>query len=215
MTLRATILFTQAKGGSGKTTLLTQLAAHWLQAGRRLAIVDLDPQGTALRWCGQRARDPGLPAPAKAIESADWRAAPDLREAAAAADLVLVDTAGAVDALRGVVRDRADLVIVPCQPSMADVWATDATLTALGDGSTPSLIVLNRCPARSRAAALAETELARTGASLATARLGQRAAFAEAIMRGAGVSEMARSGKAAEEIRALAAEIEKRLVALR
>ncbi|MEM8741932.1 MAG: ParA family protein [Pseudomonadota bacterium] len=205
--MKATIIFTQAKGGSGKTTLLTQLAAHWLDAGLSVALVDLDPQGSSLAWAHLR-ETAARPAQLKlALESADWRAASDLREAQAAADLVLVDTAGHAEALRGLIRDRADLMVIPVQPSMADVLATQATLKTAAAGTTPHFLVLNRCPPRSRAADAARAQLAQTGAPMAETRLGQRAAYAEAFMMGAGVTELPTARRAAQEIRALAGEI--------
>ena len=53
------ITFAQQKGGAGKTTLLAHLAASWAEAGRQVAILDLDPQQSLTRWAALRA-DPGL-----------------------------------------------------------------------------------------------------------------------------------------------------------
>lgn len=203
------LLFAQAKGGAGKSTLLTQLAALWLGEGRRVAVLDLDPQRSASGW--GRARTAAGRAGAPVTESADWRAAGDLREAARAADLVLVDTPGRADAAGIGLLGEAGLVVIPCQPSAPDVWATAATLAAVRGARRPHLVVLNRCPARSRAAAAAEARLAAEGAPVAAARLGARAAFAEAFMAGAGVTETDPGGKAAAELRALAAELLGRL----
>lgn len=40
------------KGGSGKTTAVVNLAAALAARGRRVLVVDLDPQATATRWLG-------------------------------------------------------------------------------------------------------------------------------------------------------------------
>ena len=43
------------KGGVGKTTLALHLAGRWAGKGRRVLVVDADPQGSALDWSEQRA----------------------------------------------------------------------------------------------------------------------------------------------------------------
>ena len=45
-----TILVLNAKGGSGKTTLATNLAGYLASEGAKIALVDLDPQGSSLDW---------------------------------------------------------------------------------------------------------------------------------------------------------------------
>ena len=48
------IVLVNPKGGSGKTTIAINLAAHYAASGRRVTLVDLDPQGSSSRWLAKR-----------------------------------------------------------------------------------------------------------------------------------------------------------------
>lgn len=210
------VLFVQQKGGAGKTMLLTQLAAHFAglgaATGARVALIDLDPQRSTAAWFAERQKRGrvagGDAAGMDLLESAEWRAGSDIRDAARAADWVFVDAPGAADVLgRGAMR-AADFALIPCQPAMVDVWASAATLEMAAKEKLPHAVVLNRFPPRGRAAEAAAAALAASGAPVFAPRIGTRAAFVDAFMQGAGVTETARNSKAAQEIAALAAALE-------
>src|SRR5476649_1783169 len=44
------ITIAQQKGGAGKTTVAIHLAVAWKQCGKRVAVVDIDPQGSLTHW---------------------------------------------------------------------------------------------------------------------------------------------------------------------
>ncbi|MEL6335575.1 MAG: ParA family partition ATPase [Pseudomonadota bacterium] len=207
------ILLTQQKGGAGKTTVLTSLAAHLAGQGAAVSVLDLDPQGSTLAWARARAARAHL-APVDVIESAEWRARSDISEAARGRDWVLVDAPGSADTLGKTAMRAADFALIPCQPSAADVWATEATLDNLRATGLEHAIVFNRVPPRSRVAEAAMIEAEDLGAPILDARLGARAVFAEAFMTGRGAGEMPRAGRAAEELSALAAAVTARVAAL-
>lgn len=203
-----TVLFVQQKGGAGKTMLLTQLAAHYAGFGASVAMIDLDPQRSTTNWFAERRKRLGSAGGIDLIESAEWRAISDIRDAARGSDWVLVDAPGSADVLGRSAMRAADFALIPCQPAMADVWATATTLAMAADQKLPHAVVLNRFPPRGRAAEAAAESLAASGAPILTPRIGARAALADAFMQGAGVTETARSSKAATEIAALAAALE-------
>ena len=201
------ILLAQQKGGAGKTTLLTQLAAHYAGQGERVAILDLDPQRSAAGWFA--AREARLGDGGVVLgESKEWRAASDMKEWRAKADRVLVDAPGSADVLgRGAMR-AADFALIPCQPSMADLWASEPTLAMAAKAGLAHALVLNRMPPRGRAAEAVLARLAESGAPVLDPRIGQRTVFVEAFMAGAGVTEMAPRSTAAAEIAAVAAALD-------
>lgn len=203
------ITFAQQKGGAGKTTLLTQLAAH-MAAQKRIALIDLDPQKTLTGWMDERIRRSGG-ADMDLIESSEWRIGIDLKKAARDADIILIDCPGTADMMLGKVMRETDMVVVPAQPSAPDVWATRATVRMAGKEGADAYVVLNRVPPRGGAVEDIAAKLVDEGADLLKERIGNRVAFSAAFGKGAGVSETAKSSKAAEEIAALAKAIQKKL----
>ena len=56
MTRKRVYSFVNQKGGVGKTTLAVNVAAEKARRGRRVLLLDADPQGSALDWQAQRGR---------------------------------------------------------------------------------------------------------------------------------------------------------------
>jgi chromosome partitioning protein len=202
------ITIAQQKGGAGKTTLAAQLAIAWMRQGRKLALLDIDPQGSLAAWAElrrQRLGEAALGLTCAAL--AGWRAGEWVERHARDADIIIVDSPPHAELEAQIALRVANLVLVPLQPSPLDLWSTATTLRLARAENRPLLAVLNRVPARSSLVESVTTELTRDGVKLATATLGSRIAFAQAMAQGRGVVETAPSSLAAAEITALAHEV--------
>ncbi|MEZ5931880.1 MAG: ParA family partition ATPase [Alphaproteobacteria bacterium] len=205
------IVIAQQKGGAGKTTLAIQLATAWEQAGKRVAMLDVDPQGSLSAWRGLRDRTVGEDTGPSVEALSGWRLVNRLSAAANGADLVVIDSPPHAETdARAAIR-TADLVVLPIQPTMLDLWATEATLDIASSEKTQALLVLNRVPPRSLAADAVADEIKSKKWPLARARLGNRQAFAASINEGKGVVETARTSAAGKEIDAVAKEVLRKL----
>jgi chromosome partitioning protein len=202
------ITIAQRKGGAGKTTLAAQLAVTWAQSGARVAVLDIDPQGSLAAWVElRRAR---LGASAVGLDFAalpGWRAATWIEEQARRADLIVIDNPPHAETEAQIAVRAAGLVIIPVQPSPLDLWATEATLKMVRDERRRALVVLNRVPPRSTLTDHVAAELARSGVPVAATRIGNRIALVRAMMSGLGVVESEGVSQAAAEITAFADEV--------
>ena len=163
----AVLAIVSRKGGAGKTTLAINLAVAATVGGRRVSILDTDPQASALAWSDCR-HDPWprvSPCPAHRIARA-------LQDAAAEGiGLAIVDTAPHAEGAARAAARAADLVVVPCRLALFDLHAVAAAL----DIAVPAAVVLNAVPARGQTAAEARAVLG--GVDVLPERLGQRAAL--------------------------------------
>lgn len=201
----------QQKGGAGKTTLVVQLATGLRALGHEVAIVDIDPQASLTGWMRLReSRGPTVPELRFSMVGG-WRLGVELDRLRREADLVLVDTPPHTETDAKVAVRAADLVLVPCQPSPPDIWASRATFDLAAKERRDAALILNRVPPRGRSVEEAQAALARAGWPVLAAQLGNRQSFVASFGRGQGVVESEPRGAAAEEVRALVAEVLGRL----
>jgi chromosome partitioning protein len=198
------IAVAQQKGGSGKTMLAAQLAVA-LSEGAKVAVLDIDPQGSLTIWGKLRKAAPKAGAAITFAATAGWRLTSELDKLKAAHDIVLIDTPPVIDTdARRAIR-AADLVLIPLNPSPPDLWAAEGTLKLAAEEKRRTALVFNRAPAASRLRKRMEAEIAARGLLLLDAALANRAGYANAFADGLGVTEAGPATQAAEELRALAA----------
>ena len=196
----------QQKGGAGKTTLAAQLAVTWAKAGRRVGLLDIDPQGSLSAWFALRQARLGDETNLTLVQAAGWRLGTELDRLRADRDLVLIDSPPHAETEVRIAVRAATLILVPVQPSPMDLWATAPTLEIARREKIPALVLLNRTPAKGKLVERIRAELLAKGATLTTTSLGNRIAFAHAMLDGRGVCESEPRSSAATELTQLAAE---------
>jgi chromosome partitioning protein len=192
-----TIAFLTQKGGTGKTTLAASVGVAAHEAGERVFLVDLDPQGSLASWGDRRQ----VEAPAVDKISPDKLSAALMGLEKAGYTLAVIDTQGVDTAATAAAMRSADLSIIPARPSALDIEAARPTMASLDRLRRPFVIVLNQIPAgRSGRIQDASRALALLGV-LAPTNIVQRNDHQDAIAYGLGVTEHDPQGKAAEEVR--------------
>ena len=194
-----TLAFISQKGGSGKTTLAVHMAVCAVQSGKSVAMIDVDPQGSTIKWFKRRKGDDNLIAIQSPPESLY-----DLLEKARSGgvDLAIVDTPGHSSKAAAIAAQAADLVLIPCRPSLFDLETIPETISLTTPTKTPVFIVLNFCP-RGKRADEAREELKAQNFPVLDIGISQRVAFDHTVIGGGCVHEDDPSGQAAEDIKNL------------
>lgn len=201
------ICVAQQKGGAGKTTLVSNLAIAYLTAGKRVALLDTDPQGSLGKWLDVREETLGENPHLQFATATAYGISRAIRGFSGTADIILIDTPPKADSdVRWVLRE-SDLVLVPVSASQADVWATHDLLDLADRAGKPTFVVMNRTRTGTRvgeqvAKSVDELEVKPLKASLAN-----RVIYAEALGNGLGVLESKTTKSAKDEVRALADEV--------
>ena len=205
-----TIVIANQKGGSGKSTITVHLAAAAEQAGDGPVVIsDTDPQGTAADWFNQRKKG-GIDTPrysALALEDLAGRVRA-LNEAGAS--YLFIDTAPSIGAVNADLFALADLVLIPLNPTPADLRALVKGLPLVRKSGKPFQFVLTRVRPNLRNNDGTAVALDALGLVLST-RMHERVVFAETFAHGKTALETDPKGVAAQEVRALWTEIKRKM----
>ena len=193
------VAFCTQKGGTGKTTIATALAVAAHRAGKKAALLDLDPQTNAVDWFDRREGDG--PDVASIQPGAIRRSLDAYRKLGM--EWVFIDTPGKMDSASTEAAKHADIVLIPTQ---AQIFAIDTLepLKRLLDmaGSPPAFVVLNLVHpnaagrAGEDAAAIAE----RFKVPVAPVHMSRLKAYEDAPALGQSPQEYEPRGRAAREI---------------
>lgn len=198
------ITIAQQKGGAGKTTVAAHIAVALAQKGNRVAVIDIDPQGSLSHWHQIREEKFGEGYTGLTFSAlSGWRVGSEIARLRKQCDFIVIDSPPHTETEARTAIRNADLIIIPVQPSPTDLWATKATLDLAKAERVPVRVVLNRVPANSRLAPTIAAELP----ELAETTIGNRVLFAASLMEGRCATEVEPTSPAAREIKLLVKEL--------
>src|SRR5260221_7050080 len=186
------------KGGAGKSTTVACLAIYWHKAGKRVALVDSDPNQTLTRWHAKRS---ALPEIALRTQLDEHAIIPTIAEMASDHDVVLVDCAGFGNQAMVFAIGAADLVLIPVITDEANVFEALRTFKIV---ESASLLTRRKIPAqtllcrvkRTAIAAHARDQLVALKAAPLASQLNDRALFQAATFHGSSPSLVAPARRA-------------------
>jgi chromosome partitioning protein len=193
------IAISQQKGGAGKTTLAAQLAVSLTKKGYKVAALDIDPQGTLTSW--YQAREKFLGKDARDITFVSltslWGLRLEIERTRNSHDIVIIDCPPHTKSESKTAVKEADLVLIPMQPSPADLWATTSSLELSLRENSNTFVVLNRVVYNSNIARQFLNDLPK---SHVLSTIGNRVGFATSMAEGKTLIETSSSSKGAKEI---------------
>jgi chromosome partitioning protein len=185
------------KGGVGKTTIAVNIAVTAQVAGVQTALFDLDQQESAVIWADRRTSEQPH------VEFlTERRLAEALRAAEAQGfGLAIIDTPPAAGPQAYTAAQAADLVLIPCRPSLVDLDAIKRTAQLVKSAGIEAFVLFNAAAPGATTLLEDAGEIVRNaGLAVAPVVVRERSAFRAAWPLGKAVVETEPNGKAAAEI---------------
>lgn len=178
----AVISFISSKGGVGKTTSAVVLAGELIEAGRKVVLIDADPNRPLEAWSQLRPLPAGLRV---VVDDSAETIIDTIEDAKASADFVIVDLEGTATDRIGFAAARSDLVLIPLQSSVLDAAEAAKSIKLVrqmwrvANREIPYLVFFTRVPPaiRERTARDIDRQFAGASIPVLAATLIDRAAY--------------------------------------
>ena len=180
------ITIATSKGGAGKTTIARLILGRLALDGLPVAAVDADLNHTLTDWVRAASKHPI----AVEHELDETRIVPLVESLHETHDVVVIDTAGAATQATIFAIGCADLVLVPCQTSSADIVEAIKTMNLIKSAalmmkrSVAARVVLTGYQPNTNISTHVEGEIAKANLPLMRTRLNRLVAFQEMSFTG-------------------------------
>ena len=208
------ITLASRKGGAGKSTLTAQLAAQAHARGKRVLVIDADPQGSLKLWHSLRPQAlPKLLTPERGIDRVLAFAMIE------GTDYVFIDTAPTMWVVVQEAIRAATLVLIPARPGFFDLDAVRETVKTARERNKPYAVVINAAPVRrddkdTSLVAQSRAYFDSLGVPVWAGQISQRAGFQSTLAAGSSAAEIGPHTPAGEEIAALWRAIDRSIAAI-
>lgn len=213
MSAKIITVFNQ-KGGCGKTTVCMQLAGAFAHTGYKTLVIDMDPQGTAMRWASAAPEEDQFAAALMSLHAMGGKMHREVKNHIDTYDVILVDCPPAMDSAAPTSAMLvSDLALIPVVPAPADIWAAQSAVQLAASASQinealKTYVVLNMVQQQtSLARDMIEALRAMENISVLKSTLGLRTTFRDCQLYGSSVHKVSRTSTAFNEVEALKKEI--------
>jgi len=189
------------KGGTGKSTAVRCFAVEALKAGRRVVVIDADPQPTCHRW-GQRRAASGIAVPLVVVSGPGGLTAQVEGFRAQGVDLILVDTPPTATPAVNAALDASTAAIIVTRPNPEDLESVQESLRVASAQRRRCGVILWQAPPdkRVKAVTLAHEALKGMGAIVCPTAVSASIAYPYAYAEGLTPQERDPEGRARAEL---------------